>query len=86
MTEFSEKERLMALMIEAKKEDPETGSFTEFCADFFVENGVTVPVRCRDCVRWEAISDACGNCYLTTTVMRPDDYCSRGKRREKDGS
>ena len=83
MTEFSEKERLMALMIEAKKEDPETGSFTEFCADFFVENGVTVPVRCRDCVHWRAHLKVGGICYLTTSIRHPDDYCSRGKRREK---
>lgn len=37
-----DKQKLLDLIIEAKREDPETGSFTEFLADFLIANGVTV--------------------------------------------
>lgn len=55
----------------------------EDIAEHLTANGAVIPVRCRDCVRYQKISDACGNCYMTTTIMHPDDYCSRGKREEQ---
>lgn len=35
-------EKLVDLIIDAKRTDPETGSFTEYLADHLISNGVTV--------------------------------------------
>ena len=40
---MSDRERLINLMIEAKRTDPETGSFTDYLADYLLEHGVIVP-------------------------------------------
>ena len=40
---MSDRERLVDLMIEAKKTEPETGSFTEYLAEYLLEHGVIVP-------------------------------------------
>ena len=37
------RERLIDLIINAKRTDPETGSFTEWLADFLLGYGVIVP-------------------------------------------
>lgn len=39
---MTDKERLIDLMIEAKRTDPETGSFTDYLADYLLEHGVIV--------------------------------------------
>lgn len=39
---MSDREKLIDLIIDAKRRDPETGSFTEFLADHLIANGVTV--------------------------------------------
>ena len=36
------REKLMDLIIDAKRTDPETGSFAEYLADHLIANGVTV--------------------------------------------
>ena len=36
------REKLVDLIIDAKRTDPETGSFTEYLADHLISNGVTV--------------------------------------------
>ena len=36
------REKLIYLIIDAKRTDPETGSFTEYLADHLISNGVTV--------------------------------------------
>ena len=36
------REKLIDLIIDAKRTDPETGRFTEYLADYLVSNGVTV--------------------------------------------
>ena len=36
------REKLVDLIIDAKRIDPETGSFTEYLADHLISNGVTV--------------------------------------------
>ena len=45
------REKLIDLIIDAKRTDPEAGSFTEYLADFIINNGVTVqewiPVKDR---------------------------------------
>ena len=35
-------EKLVELIIDAKRNDPDTGSFTESLADYLISNGVTV--------------------------------------------
>lgn len=40
---MTQKEKLIKLIINAKRTDPETGSFTEYLADHLLENGVIVP-------------------------------------------
>ena len=39
---MTDRERLIDLIIEAKRTDPETGSFTEYLADYLISNGVVV--------------------------------------------
>ena len=39
---MSDRERLIDLMIGAKRTEPETGSFTEYLADYLLEHGVIV--------------------------------------------
>ena len=41
-TEMDVREKLIDLIIDAKRTDPETGSFTEYLADCLISNGVTV--------------------------------------------
>ena len=40
---MTDRERLIDLMIEAKRTEPETGSFTDYLADYLLEHGVIVP-------------------------------------------
>ena len=40
---MNDRERLIDLIIDAKRTDPETGSFTDYLADYLLEHGVTVP-------------------------------------------
>ena len=46
---MTDRERLIDLMIEAKRTDPETGSFTEYLADYLISNGVVVMQRETKC-------------------------------------
>lgn len=39
---MTDRERLVELMIEAKITAPETGSFTDYLADYLLEHGVIV--------------------------------------------
>lgn len=39
---MTDRERLIDLIIEAKRTDPETGSFTEYLADYLISNGIIV--------------------------------------------
>lgn len=40
---MTDRERLIDLMIEAKRTDPETGSFTDYLAEYLLEHGVIIP-------------------------------------------
>ena len=42
----ADRERLIDLMIEAKRTEPETGSFTDYLADYLLEHGVN-----EDCTK-----------------------------------
>lgn len=48
---MTDRERLIDLMIEAKRTEPETGSFAEHLADYLLEHGVIVlPCKVGDIV------------------------------------
>lgn len=48
---MTDRERLIELIVEAKKTDPETGSFTDYLADYLIEHGVIVlPCKVGDIV------------------------------------
>jgi hypothetical protein len=52
-------------------------------ADHLIANGVTIPVRCKDCNNFvpESIT-VCRHCSLTgMQVVDEDDFCSYGERR-----
>lgn len=42
-TDMTDREKMIDLIINAKKSDPETGSFTEYLADFLLGYGVKLP-------------------------------------------
>ena len=50
---MTDRERLIDLMIEAKRTDPEIGSFTEYLADYLLEHGVIMQPVGRENMRKE---------------------------------
>ena len=52
---MSDRERLIDLMIEAKRTDPETGSFADYLADYLLSSGVIVlPCKVGDTLYCES--------------------------------
>ena len=52
---MTDRERLIDLMIDAKRTEPETGSFTEYLADYLLEHGVIVlPCKVGDTLYCES--------------------------------
>ena len=65
------REKLIDLIVGAKRTDPETGSFTEYLADYLISNGVTVQ-------EWIQVTDRLPDkdgCYIVTAC---DEGCSCG--------
>ena len=67
MDKSQEKEKLMDLIVDAKRADPETGSFTEWLAGFLLDHGVMVPAddgpgadRLRELIQ----ADREGRCFV----------------------
>lgn len=54
-------------------------------ADHLIQNGVTIPVRCRDCKSWdtEHCSDGQGWCPNVVGYRHGDWYCAAGERKDK---
>ena len=90
---MSDRERLIDLMIEAKKTEPETGSFTEYLADYILEHGVIVTeeaekaldvsevVRCKNCKNYELMKS--GNSHFCNEFggyVTEKDFCSRAQK------
>ena len=40
-------------------------------------------VRCNDCENYVSVSPTCGNCFRTTCIQRPNDFCSRSVKRKE---
>ena len=74
---MNDREKLIDLIIDAKRRDPETGSFTEFLADHLIANGVTVDDDNDFHVRWIPVSERLPeDCALSiVTYIR----CDNGK-------
>lgn len=56
-------------------------------ADHIIANGVTIPVRCKDCSYWEkATANKKGFliCPASGMEIMADDFCSYGERRTDD--
>ena len=52
---MSDRERLIDFMIDAKRTEPETGSFTDYLADYLLEHGVIVlPCKVGDTLYCES--------------------------------
>ena len=89
----ADRERLIDLMIEAKRTEPETGSFTDYLADYLLEHGVIVMeeaekaldvsevVRCKNCQNYELMKS--GNYHFCNEFggrVTEKDFCSRGTK------
>ena len=59
------REKLIDLIIDAKRTDPETGSFTEYLADCLINNGVTVQ-------EWISVKDKLPPYNRDVLVYRPN--------------
>lgn len=81
---MADREKLLELMCEAKKADTEDAPFCEFLADFLIANGVTIPVRCKDCKTSRKYHQPAGHryCLHHERRKRDNDFCSRGERKE----
>ena len=56
-------------------------------ADHLIANGVTIPVRCKDCKHWECwriSGEGSGDCLLDIygNLWNGNDFCSYGEKRE----
>ena len=55
-------------------------------ADHLIENGVTIPVRCKDCTNAVVSTVQRGKLYCQPLCMRvdKDDFCSYGERKDNE--
>ena len=57
-------------------------------ANFLIDNGATIPVRCKNCA-WSQQGDGvyyCINPDGLDNYAKPDDFCSYGEQRTEDES
>lgn len=66
MSVEKQRDKLIELIVNAKRADPETGSFTEFLADFLLGYGVFVPDDTYDIDRLRGLveADKAGRCVV----------------------
>ena len=62
------REKLVDLVIDAKRTDPETGSFAEYLADHLISNGVTVQ-------EWISVKDRLPEEKVNCIVHYKHAYC-----------
>ena len=82
------RENLINLIRKADKEDHESRTQDEhycFMVDKLMESGVTIPVRCKECVFCIFNSSnetfKCKSMNGMYRTVSPDDFCSYGERR-----
>ena len=71
------KEQLVAILDKAGYLSQYPGTM----ARILMENGVEIPVRCKDC---NAYDEECGYCEAMGFACKCDDFCSYGERRTND--
>lgn len=76
---MSERQRLMCLLI---KTVPLPFRTLKVIANKLVDNGVTIPVRCKNCKNWNACGDGCGWCEAWEGMRYQDNYCNYGERKK----
>lgn len=78
---MNNRDRLVKLLGELRY----LGGLERIIADHLIANGVTVPVRCRECLYFENGKDYVPYCnnWDGLREIKEDDYCSYGKRKEK---
>ena len=62
------REKLIDLIVDAKRTDPETGSFTEYLADYLISNGLTVQ-------EWISVNDRLPEEKVNCIVHYKHAYC-----------
>lgn len=62
------REKMIDLIVDAKRTDPETGSFTEYLADYLIANGVTVQ-------EWISVNDRLPEEKVNCIVHYKHAYC-----------
>ena len=79
---MTDRERLLKIL-NVPIHPHENVDLLEAVADFLLDNGVRLPVLCKDCKHISAVL-YCGN-YLCNRkmigIVRPNDFCSLGERR-----
>ena len=60
--------KLLDLIIDAKRTDPETGSFAEYLADHLIANGVTVQ-------EWISVKDRLPEPWEQVLIYSRHDFC-----------
>ena len=90
------REKLIELLCKAQSMSAEAACFEdatyaqqlEMEADSLIANGVTIPVRCKDCkhfVPFVEPYDKAGMCNRKMLgLIAEEDFCSYGKRRTDD--
>ena len=78
------KENLMKLLMTIEHMRLLNMGFSE-CADHMISCGVTIPVRCKDCLYCQQDSHGlwCFNDYEHN--LQPNGYCSYGEKKDGDG-
>lgn len=76
------RERLIELLEEAQEKAKGTvgsmnGGFGAWYADYLIENGVVILIRCKDCKYY--IQGTCTHPYIRHFVDE-NDYCSNGEK------
>lgn len=71
-----QRDKLIELIVNAKRADPETGNFTEFLADFLMGYGVFVPDDNYNLSRLRELAqaDKDGRCVVLSEPMKPMVY------------
>ena len=81
------REKLIELLTDAMP-SCYSDTFASQIAVHLIANGVTIPVRCKDCKHWERYGKAtvCGKCKYLCCMRIDDDFCSYGERKDNDSN
>lgn len=82
------REKLVELLIEATRKWGCQIGLYGCMADHLIANGVTIPIRCKECNHWlkdvPGCTDAIGRCRFGNYMVGANGYCVYGERKEND--